>query len=229
MSGQTIDVVSSAGIWTSVTGGTNVNPPGLGTNTVSWGIPATTGGGQSGYVYNQAGLPAFSVAPETIFLIGQFTHNNFPIQAGTSITAATLDVSVDMTIPADGLGTANVFKTFTYNFDHWETPNGDNPCANGGPNNAGVNVNGCADRVSIGVTPNQVFTINDVMYTLQLGFSNDGGLTLVNEFWTAENQANSASLYGRFTTNVIPEPGFYGLLGIGLAGLYTVARRRKQA
>lgn len=229
LNAQTIDVNSTTGIWTSASPAANAS--GVGTSLIYWGGTSPPGGDGSGYRFAGAQPPeAVAIGPGTPFLLGTFTHYNFPIPAGTSITAATLDVTMGMTIPSDGAGgVSNVTKTFTYNWDHWETSNSSNPCANGGVNGVGVNVNGCADRATIlNPTPNQNFTIGNTEYTLFMGFSNDGGNTIVSQFWTMENGANRASLYGYFTTQVVPEPGFYGLLGLGLAGLYTAVRRRRR-
>ena len=227
MQAQTIDVNSTTGVFYGHTGGEYVGYS-LGGSKISWGEPA--GSSQSYYQFTGAQPPeTVAVAPSTNFLLGTFTHGNFPIYSGGGITGVKLDVTLAMAIPSNGAGGGtNTTKTFTYNFSHWETPNSANPCANGGTNGVGVNVNGCADRALIlNPTPNQTFTIDDVEYTLLMRFSQDGGQTFASQFWTIEGLANSAQLYGYFTTEVVPEPGFYGMLGLGLAGLYAAVRRRR--
>ena len=61
------------------------------------------------------------------------------------------------------------FKSFVFDFVHNETDNGANPCANGGANNAGVNINGCADSVTFLYNSlSDSFTVDGIEYTLDL-------------------------------------------------------------
>lgn len=224
-----VDLNSVTGVWSSATPVGTTGLVGVGTNEIRWGDVANVDL-RSGYNFTGTAPPEqVNVNGGAFFALGTFTHYNFPIPAGTSITGAVLDITLQMTVPTNGLGgAANVVQAFSYNFDHFETPNGDNPCANGGANNVGVNINGCADRARIlNTIPNAIFLIGDTQYTLQLGFSNDGGTTIVSDFWTVEQATNRATLYGKLTTEVVPEPGFYGALSLGLAGLYFAVRRRR--
>ena len=84
---------------------------------INWG----TESGRSGYVFaDNASLG--NVTLGTAFTVGTFTHNNFPINSGTSITAANLKVTFNVLI--DG---KLVPIDHTINFAHDETPNSDNP------------------------------------------------------------------------------------------------------
>lgn len=216
----TISIVSVTGNWTGVTGGTNVN--GLGTGTVKWGT--NIGNGQSGYGF--AGYaPSGPHAADTLFDIGLFTHFNKAIASGTSITGAVLDVAFTFTID----GGAAITRHSIFEFAHWETANGANPCANGGANGSGVNANGCADRVTPVTNPyfSEAFLIDGVKYVFDVTGFNFG-----SSFWTREGATNSAVLQGRFTeTNIapVPLPAAGLMLLAGIAGLGAAARRRTAA
>jgi hypothetical protein len=66
---------------------------GVGTNQINWGIPA--GGTQSGYRFDGVTPPPSGpFGAGTSFDLGTFTHFNQPIQSGTSITGATLNLTI---------------------------------------------------------------------------------------------------------------------------------------
>jgi hypothetical protein len=218
----------------------NVTYAGNGTAapTARWGTGGTNGV-QSGYDFTVASQPIDFIvppAPSPNQVLGTFTHQNFAINAGSSITGiklrVTSDVSIDSILVASGLD-------FEYSFSHFETDNGANPCANGGPNNSGVNANGCADRVIANwLSSSDSFTVGADKYTLNvLGFSTTpDGANPFTQFWTAEKLANVAYLVANvdLLTSVdpdlpVPVPGSLSLMGIGMLGGLVVSRRRKQA
>lgn len=197
------------GNWTSITGGSNTS--GVGTSAISWG---TTSGSQSGYSFAPtAPLPSAAYDADEVFDLGSFTHNNFPISAGTSITEATLEVVTEGTV--DG----TVFAlTSTFIFDHFETPNNANPCAAGGPTP-------CGDLVTptLNVGASESITIDDVDYFISVT-----GFDIGASFLTAEGASNTATLRGVFTAEVaaIPLPAAGWMLLAGLGGIAALRRRK---
>jgi hypothetical protein len=199
-----------------------------------WGTSPTPGGPASGFDFTVAGQPINFVippSPSAIQSIGTFTHLNFPIYDGTEITSIKFAISADVMVDSMSVGT----RTFNYAFDMFETVNSDDPCADGGTLGAGINANGCADRVTAHWLPtSEDFLVGTEVFTLNLlGFSLDmAGTNPFMAFWTAENQSNSAFLLANVALrNGIPEPATLPLLGLGLslAGLAMARRQRRLA
>ncbi len=144
------------------------------------------------------------VPPEQDFLLGTFTHYNFPIRQNSSITGAQLSL---------GLPICGTTKTFPYLFGHDETVNTASPCAYG-PGSPGwppvgdPNANGCADRVALpGAPGSTAFDCGSGHYTVALtGFIPASGTCPASPgsstsqfFYTAEGATNIACVYGRIT------------------------------
>ena len=196
----TIGVSGVGGNWTTLLppqGPTNVT--GLNTSAVRWGTPYQGAGGtgqQSGYSF--LGAAAGEIETGNDFDLGTFTHNNFVINSGTSITGANLGIIVSLVVGGVARSVSTAFR-----FDHDETANkgeSNGLCKNGAANGAGVNSGGCADRVSLrnNTASNQRFEIDGFLYILEItGFTVAG--QFLSEFWTTENAANSAILKARFT------------------------------
>lgn len=211
-----LSIQSIDGTWQNADPGVT----GVGTSDIRWGKSSKKHGKQSGYDFDAAG--DLTVDHETSFVLGTFTHLNFPIRQPVLTS-----VDLSFSFMVDGLADA---ITTVFSFDHWETPNQATECANGGKPGAGVNNGyGCADRVMATVNNAQakMFEIAGVTYALDItGFQYDD--EFFTEFWTRENQTNSAQLLGSFRVvpSEVPLPATGLLLLGGLAGL-AMARRRK--
>ncbi|GAA0300164.1 THxN family PEP-CTERM protein [Rhodovulum strictum] len=230
-SASTISITGISGSWIVTDPGAPA-VTGQGTDEIKWGDPAPPNTQQSGYKFAAQGVP-FAAAKDTAFTLGTFTHFNFPVFA-PSLESATLRVSFDFDVLDESNNVIATFTNITSDFDflHWETTNNENPCADGGPNNVGVNINGCADQVKATTNPasSMAFTIGDEDFVFDvLGFK--VGDDLLSEFWTAENKTNSAQLQARWTSTKnlapIPLPAAGWLLLAGIGGLAAVGRRRK--
>lgn len=208
-----------------VSGWITTSGNGTGNPSLNWGQPASSSG-QSGYDFQASSDFATDVPPGGEFELGVFTHRNYPVYEPV-VTETTLQVDVNVSI--DG-GIAQLFQFF-FDFDHWETPNAANPCANGGANNSGINSNGCADRVTVSnSSASETFEVDGVLYTIAItGFK--VGSDILSEFWTKENNSNSAVLIATITSELIPNevplPAALPLFLAGVAGMGFASRRRK--
>nr|WP_297346998.1 THxN family PEP-CTERM protein [uncultured Glaciecola sp.] len=202
----------------------NINPNsisaiGNGTNSafMYWGND--TGSGQSGYNFTTAAVPIninLPPSPSAAFDLGSWTHFNNPI-TGTTLNSATLELAADIWVDTVWVGV----KKFLFTFNHNETPNGGVCEATG----AGVNVNGCADIVTVDYSLiSDTFMVGSDEYTLNIF----GGSSY---FETKEAADNAFNIQGELTlrSNLVPEPSGLMIMGIGLGllGFMGTKHRRK--
>lgn len=106
--------------------------------TMNWGS-----GGVSGLdITNPVGTTVVNTNGPAVPNVS-ITHRNQPI-SGSTLDEVTLRSTLTLTPfspPDTGLPAASL----DFLIDFQETPNGADPCANGGANGVGVNVNGCGD------------------------------------------------------------------------------------
>jgi uncharacterized repeat protein (TIGR01451 family) len=156
-------------------------------SSISWG---TTSGSQSGYDFTANLPPPFTLpGPIPYFSLGTFTHRNFEV-GDPSLTSVQLDVQLVLAV--DGVPTGPL--TFTFTFNHEETPNDLDPCPYPTPPGEG-----CTDRVTIVASAEPTtFNVDGVDYTLAMSFLDNGNP--VDEFITREGgTVNSSGLVGDFT------------------------------
>ena len=169
----------TSGVWSSI----NTSPPGLaGLNTehVRWGVPAG-GAGQSGYHF--VGRTVEVQLDGTAFVLGTFTHRNFPIYA---MQPAQFDVSLRVHVTFEG---GVLSRDFSFTFHHNETPN------------VGPAPEDLVDLPTLR-SPETV-EINGEEYALVIEGFVQGG-TLVTRFVSAENGANSADIVAKLVPIVKP-------------------------
>lgn len=167
------------------------------------------------------GDPAFSVASEDPFLIGNFEYRNGSTSQSSSIGINGIDLEVTMNL----LTPLALSESFTFDFSITNTVNSTgNPVLDG-------------DIVTVTSSfSDTTFFYDGIEYTLQLlGFSSDGGTTIRTDFSSPEgNGANpaTAGVYARITSeipppqNTIPEPATLLLMAGGLGGLMKFRRKR---
>jgi large repetitive protein len=190
-----IAYLSVTGIWHDPTDNVPGSQPGdpvitngTPTSIIRWGT--TSGTPQSGYDFTATVPPPFTFpGPIPFFSLGTFTHRNFAV-SDPSLTSVQLDVVLMLSI--DGVPTGPL--TFTYTFNHEETPNNAMPCPYPTPPGEG-----CTDRVTI-VSSAQptTFQVDGVDLTLSMSFLVNG--SPVSEYITREGGVlNSSGLVGEFT------------------------------
>jgi hypothetical protein len=213
----TINVTNVTGTWVDIDPNVVAGATPLGTNEIRWGIPAGIPLGQSGYRFDGAAPPTQNfVVGSSNFQLGDFTHYNFPIQSGTSITGATMNLQVKFT--GDFFVGERIMNS-QFIFSHNETPNvGDNNC--------------CPDIVTavLNLGNSDLFNVGGVDYAFNITGFQQGGINFAS-FVSPEGGTNHALLMGTFAAAPVPGPmvgaGIPGLIA-ACGGLVALARRRRR-
>lgn len=185
LSGQTQAQTFSGtaeGTWGQPLPGTsNTNPlfSGAGTSTLSWGDPDNFGTGAN--VLEFMTNPFEDIGLNSLFKIGDLRHFNGTVLLGTSVEQVSLDL--DLSTPL------SLSEPFTIDFTLGNTLNtSSNPEDN-------------ADSVGFKIsdTPRS-FSVDGSDYRIALmGFSEDGGTSIVDKISTLEGESSILSLYARIT------------------------------
>lgn len=170
-----MSTVVTSGIWRDV----SEKLPrfrGLNTQQISWGKITRRSRLQSAYCFNGRKAP-LRLDGES-FVLGTFTHNNFPIKMGR---VNSFSVKLEVLVAFEGL---DFNRTFTFNMHHTETLN------RGSKEQK-------ADRVLLSsVVSKETVKIEDKTYAVEIvGFKQNG--EVVKEFVSYENSANSAVIVAK--------------------------------
>ncbi|MDO6708426.1 THxN family PEP-CTERM protein [Photobacterium sp. 1_MG-2023] len=226
--GAWINPSATAGSGQPTTSGANTTNPLL-----RWGVPNVNGNGQqSGYDF--ASMPGFSTmldtdaGTSTDFTLGMFTHRNNIINAGSGwASLLSADLQLNTTVSIDGAPPIDV--EFVFNFNHNETNNVADPCANGMANGSGVNINGCADIITVTTAQfSDVIVVDNIAYTINIqGFLANG--MYAESFQTIEENTNFATIIANISATDISvpvsEPASLAYLATSLLGFAAIRRR----
>lgn len=166
---------------------------GTGTSTIAWGTPWTAADTKSSYTF--AGAPT-ARSQSGSFLIGSYTHKNGTI-AGRSDYLRSTNLNVSVTGAAGSIA-YSILSAFS--LVHDETLNYTGCPAAQVP---------CGDYVTIANTSKGSVTITDGASIYQLiidGFVQALGGSIVNGFYTAENQSKTLYLQASLVLRTTPTP-----------------------
>lgn len=179
--GDPVDPGTAVYQFDNLNGGTN--------NRFTWGIPV------AGSVRNfvQYDGTNFSSDLDSLFNLGTLTYRN-----GSTYTSTSFDGDFPLTISLNLDSPFGTSETFDYAFNILNTPN----------NTGNPVLDGDRLRFSTAGRSSETLTYNGLEYTLELvGFSTNGGTTIVDEFNSPEESIAFADLYGKITAvDMLPEP-----------------------
>ena len=158
-------------------------------NRLSWGRIDGCGGGCTPFNnYVQYDGVGFNAEVGSLFNLGNLSYRNGSVWDAFDGNFP-LNISLSLTNPLSNT------QAFNFSFNILNTPN----------STGNAVLDGDRLRFSGGLLSNNSFNYEGVNYALELvGFSTNGGTTLVNEFNSPEGSIAFASLYGKFTALTPP-------------------------
>lgn len=187
-------------------GGTN--------NRVEWGVSLDSSEANNSIQYD--GL-YFDVDANNPFEIGDLTYHN----GNVLITSHNLNGDFNLATSVSFTNPVTNTEIFNYTFNILQTPN-----ETGDPILDADSIHFAAN----GFTTN-TFNFDGVDYTLQLlGFSNDGGNTILSEYSLPEYATSNPRLYAQITAapNAVSVPEPSTILGLGVLGIFAATSRAKK-
>ncbi len=185
-------LTSVSGVWTNVTGGSNIT--GINTEEIRWGVPS--GSQKSGLRFDGSGVQTFNSGNS--FYLGALTHMNWGTLSGAA-SGAKLNITLSFSKP-----TLSPNPDFSFDFSIEETSNSYGHCPSWQSS-----LTPCDDRISFPVSyGSRSFTIGDKLFTLRIdGFVNQypSGST-VSQFITEEQKNNVAYLVGSLSSVLVSSP-----------------------
>ncbi len=179
-----METIVTSGNWTRLSVGLP-RLAGMDTSQVSWGRPANRARRQSGYRFVGQTLPLPQDGQE--FVLGTFTHNNFPIYS-MRYNRFSINLQVSVVLDEGGLK-----RNFNFTFNHFETPNRGSRQEQ-------------ADQVSLtSIRATETVELHGETYAIEIvGFKQDGQIT--HQFTSFENAANSAVIVAKLIKLAQPKP-----------------------
>ena len=199
-------------------------------NTVTNGNPQFSGVGSNTFTFGDASSSTFGTGPNELtfagnsfstvinspFQVGNFTYFNGETALGTTVDSVPLNIQLAFTSPS-GLSQQSL------GFDIQVVAT---------PNDTGDPVLDADSIFPVKRFANSNFNVGGTDYTLELiGFSQDGGATVVNEFRLPENEFTTTAAFGRITAappaTAVPEPSStVGLLALSVLGTGAMLKRK---
>ncbi|MCB5163091.1 choice-of-anchor K domain-containing protein [Marinomonas sp. E8] len=169
--------------WSNVSGGSaNIdNQPAGSDDVVSWGDTNQN----TNYTFddNNDLISTQSASVNSMFELGEFTHNNFPVSTG--IDSVDLDLSLNVNINGYPVSISH-----TINFDHNETTNSDDLLASRDI----VTIQNASTTVPVTTPDGQTYEFEIIGFV-------DGSGNLVDQVYTNEDASNSYTLMAKLVSS----------------------------